>query len=61
MQKNFKIKVYKDDADEWRWSMLSTNGRIVADCSESYKRRSSCLKMAHKIAETAIEVDDGTE
>lgn len=54
--KNFKIKVFQDNAGEWRWSLISSNGRTVADCSEGYKRRASCVQMAKKVAETAIEV-----
>lgn len=55
-KKNFTIKVFKDAQGEWRWSLISTNGRIVADSAEGYKRRASCVQMAKKIAETAIDV-----
>jgi uncharacterized protein YegP (UPF0339 family) len=56
--KNFKIKVYKDVKNEWRWSLVSSNGRTVADSSEGYKRHASCVNMARKIAETSIDVVD---
>ena len=29
---------------EWRWRLRSTNGKIVANSGESYKRRASCMK-----------------
>lgn len=43
------MDVYRDVAGEWRWRMLSRNGRIVADSAEGYKRRERCIEMASKI------------
>lgn len=34
---------------EWRWRLLAKNGKIIADSSEGYKRRSHAIKMVHKI------------
>jgi uncharacterized protein YegP (UPF0339 family) len=39
-----KIEVYKDDAGEWRWRMMSGNGRIVAESGEGYKERRKALR-----------------
>lgn len=44
-----KLKVYKDTAGEWRWSLRSTNGRVIADSGEGYKRQMACLSAAHKV------------
>ena len=30
------FNLYKDEADEWRWRLIASNGRIVADSGESY-------------------------
>lgn len=38
-----KIQVYLDESNEWRWRMKRSNGKIMADSSEGYKKRSSCL------------------
>ncbi len=31
--------LYKDKADEWRWRLLASNGRIIADSGEGYSAR----------------------
>ncbi len=36
-------KVYKDRADEWRWTFYASNGRKVADSAEGYINKSDCL------------------
>jgi uncharacterized protein YegP (UPF0339 family) len=29
---------YKDQAGQWRWRAVATNGRVVADSAEGYTR-----------------------
>lgn len=31
--------LYKDTASEWRWRLVASNGRIVANSGEGYKNR----------------------
>lgn len=45
----FTYELYKDDADEWRWRLVSDNGNIVAASSESYKNYSDIHEMVRKI------------
>lgn len=33
---------YKDMIGEWRWSLRSRNGKILADSGEGYIKLSSC-------------------
>jgi uncharacterized protein len=40
-RKSFQI--YKDAAGEWRWRLVSGNGRIFADSGEGYQHRADCL------------------
>ena len=35
--------VYKDRAGEWRWQLVSSNNRIIADSGEGYTYKSDCL------------------
>ncbi len=35
--------VYQDDAGEWRWRLVSANGRVIADSGEGYRHRADCL------------------
>ena len=37
-----KFEKYQDAANEWRWSLRSDNGNIVADSGEGYKEERDC-------------------
>lgn len=34
---------YKDHKGEWRWRLVASNGRIIADSGEGYSSESECL------------------
>ena len=36
-----KLEIYRDAKREWRWRLRASNGRIVADSGEGYRRRAS--------------------
>jgi uncharacterized protein YegP (UPF0339 family) len=36
------FELYKDNAGEFRWRFVSTNGRIIATSSEGYKAKADC-------------------
>lgn len=38
------FEVYKDAAGEWRWRLSTTNGKILADSGEGYRRRGAAVK-----------------
>lgn len=33
------IEFYKDENKEWRWKVVASNGKIVADSAEGYKNK----------------------
>jgi uncharacterized protein YegP (UPF0339 family) len=39
MPRKSKFELYRDRKKEWRWRLVSSNGNIVADSSEGYRRR----------------------
>ncbi len=41
--------VYKDKADEWRWRLVASNGRIVADSGEGYTERNDCVEALERV------------
>lgn len=47
------IEFYQDAENEWRWRVIAGNGKIVADSSEGYQRKSDCVTGA-KIATTLL-------
>ncbi len=53
MKRTSKFVVFKDAAGEWRWQLLASNGKIVADSGEGYKRKASAEKAVEKF-KTAV-------
>lgn len=37
-----RFETYKDKRGEFRWRFISSNGKIIAISSESYKAKSDC-------------------
>jgi len=45
----FKLEFYEDDAGEFRWRLVSSNGRVVATSGEGYVNRGDCESIADSI------------
>ena len=37
-----RFELYKDNAGEYRWRFVSSNGRILATSSEGYTKKGDC-------------------
>ncbi len=48
------LDVYRDRRREWRWRLKASNGRILADSGEGYRRRGSAVHGARRIRELFI-------
>ncbi len=44
-----KFKVYKDRRGEFRWRLVASNGRTVADSGEGYDSRSNARRAAENV------------
>ena len=44
-----KLEIYRDGRGEWRWRLLASNGRILADSGEGYRRRASARYAAGRV------------
>lgn len=42
-------EVYKDKRGEWRWRIVASNKRIVADSGEGYKRKYDCVRALRRL------------
>jgi uncharacterized protein YegP (UPF0339 family) len=49
--RNYKIELYKDNINEWRFRIKASNGRTVADSGEGYKTKFFCNRNAKKLME----------
>jgi uncharacterized protein YegP (UPF0339 family) len=55
--KKTKIEIYKDTAEEWRWTLKSSNGRIIADGAEGYATLNNCNRAVNRFLKL---IDEGS-
>ena len=48
-----KIKIYRDGAHEFRWRLVASNGRIIADSAEGYTDKAHCEQAVTRFVESA--------
>nr|WP_233357312.1 DUF1508 domain-containing protein [Halococcoides cellulosivorans] len=53
----YDVEVYEDAADEYRWRLEASNGRIVADSGEGYASRSGAEDAIEHVLEYAPEAN----
>jgi len=44
-----KLEIYRDGRREWRWRLRASNGRILADSGEGYRRHASVRKAVDRV------------
>lgn len=44
-----RIVVYPDELGDWRWRYVASNGRILADSAEGYRRRPQAMRQAARV------------
>jgi uncharacterized protein YegP (UPF0339 family) len=59
-----RFEVYKDRADYWRWKLIASNGKIIADSGEGYATEYNAVRAAARTKELApqapVKRPDGT-
>lgn len=60
---NPKMIVYEDASGAWRWRLVASNGRTVADSAEAYSSKTKAYNAADRLYEiagdAAMIVEDG--
>lgn len=51
--KKWNFHTYQDKARRWRWRLLSSNDRIVADSGQGYESLSAVRAAAQRIKDNA--------
>lgn len=49
----WNFHTYSDASGQWRWRLIATNGRIVADSGESYSSLFACREAAQRVKDNA--------
>lgn len=45
-----KVEVFKEEGSgDWRWRLVTSNGRTIADSGEGYRRKGAAIKAWEKV------------
>lgn len=47
--------IYKDAANEWRWTLYAANSKKISDSAEGYKNKADCIHGARLVAQVATD------
>jgi uncharacterized protein YegP (UPF0339 family) len=47
--KTYRFSIFRGENLQWYWNLKHRNGKIVADGSEGYKRKSACIRSLTRI------------
>jgi uncharacterized protein YegP (UPF0339 family) len=48
------IEIYMDRRNQWRWSLRSRNGHVIADGGEGYSTKSNARRAARRVGGALI-------
>jgi uncharacterized protein YegP (UPF0339 family) len=48
-----KFEVYKDKAGQFRWRLVASNGRTIAESGESFSGKQACLDGIESVRKNA--------
>lgn len=54
MTRTPRFVIYQDKGGQWRWRLVASNGKIVADSGEGYYQRNNALRAARSVALQAM-------
>lgn len=52
---NYYIEIYEDLGNAWRWRLVASNGRIVADSAEAYVNKFNARRSAKRLVELGLQ------
>ncbi|MFC6615017.1 HVO_2922 family protein [Halopenitus salinus] len=62
MTRTGTFEVYRDNAGEWRWRLVASNGNIVADSGEGYRSKQGAKRGIESVKrispDAAVEILD---
>jgi uncharacterized protein YegP (UPF0339 family) len=51
------FEVFQDNAGEWRWRLVATNGNIIADSGEGYRSKQGVKRGIESVKRSAAGAD----
>ena len=63
MPKKPTFQVYEDNAGEWRWRLIASNGNIIADSGEGYQSKQGVKRgiesVKRSVPKATLQILDG--
>ena len=53
MPREPRFELYRDNADEWRWRLVVSNGNIIADSGEGYASKQGAKRGIESVKKSA--------
>jgi uncharacterized protein YegP (UPF0339 family) len=47
------FEIFQDNADEWRWRLVASNGNIIADSGEGYQSKQGVKRGIESVKKNA--------
>jgi len=57
MSSTATFEVFQDNAGEWRWRLVATNGNIIADSGEGYRSKQGVERGIESVKRSAAGAD----
>jgi uncharacterized protein YegP (UPF0339 family) len=57
MTQNATFEVFQDNANEWRWRLVASNGNIIADSGEGYRSKQGAKRGIESVKRSAPEAN----
>ena len=57
MSRKATFEVFRDNAGEWRWRLVASNGNIIADSGEGYRSKQGVRRGIESVRRTASDAE----
>jgi uncharacterized protein YegP (UPF0339 family) len=57
MSRKATFEVFRDNADEWRWRLVASNGNIIADSGEGYQSKQGVERGIESVKRSAPDAE----
>ena len=57
MPRNAVFELYEDNAGEWRWRLVASNGNIIADSGEGYSTKQGAQRGIESVKNSAPDAE----
>lgn len=49
-----KFEIYRTSNKQWRWRLRASNGKLIANAGESYRRKIDCMRAIRLVRQSDL-------